>query len=49
MPNALITPPSTTPMRSSGPPSNPAMSAQEPVSHAVAFNPVIHMAATGRM
>ena len=47
MPKALITPPSTTPTRSSGPPSKPAMSAQDPVSHAVDVSPVIHMAAKG--
>ena len=35
--------------RSSGPPSRPAMSAQEPVSHALDESPVIHMAATGTM
>jgi len=47
MPKALMIPPSTTPMRNSGPPSRPAMSAQEPVSQAVGVRPVIHIAAKG--
>src|SRR5581483_8293422 len=33
--------------RSTGPATSPAMSAHEPVSHALARRPVIHMAATG--
>jgi len=37
------------PMRSNGPPTILAISAQEPVSHTLGARPVIHMAPTGTM
>ena len=49
MPNALIIPPSTKAIRKKGPPSIPAMSAHEPVSHAVGLSLVSETAPTGRM
>ena len=48
MPKPLIMPPATSAILSTGPPINWAMSAQAPVSQALAGRPVIHMAAKGR-
>ena len=49
IPKALSMPPSTMYTRSSGPPTSPAISAQEPVSQALGLKRVIAMAATGKM